>query len=49
MNFEYSEKSRQLLDKLGAFMDEHIYPNEQAYAKAAGCRRKQVCACTTDG
>lgn len=32
MKFEYSEKSRQLLDKLSAFMDEHIYPNEHAYA-----------------
>jgi len=29
---EYSEKSNQLLDKLSAFMDEHIYPNEEAYA-----------------
>ncbi|BFM10440.1 acyl-CoA dehydrogenase [Simiduia litorea] len=28
MNFEYSEKVSQLLEKLCAFMDEHIYPNE---------------------
>ena len=32
MKVEYSEKSNQLLDKLSAFMDEHIYPNEEAYA-----------------
>jgi acyl-CoA dehydrogenase len=32
MKFEYSEKSNQLLEKLSAFMDEYIYPNEEAYA-----------------
>lgn len=31
MNFEYSPKVRELQEKLQAFMDEHIYPNENAY------------------
>ncbi|MBT4523136.1 MAG: acyl-CoA dehydrogenase [Halieaceae bacterium] len=31
--FNHSEKSRQLLARLDAFMDEHIYPNEKAYAR----------------
>ncbi len=28
MNFEYNDKSRQLLDQVTAFMDEHIFPIE---------------------
>lgn len=31
--FEYSQKSKDLQAKLLAFMDEHIYPNEHAYAE----------------
>ncbi len=31
MNFEYSDKVQGLIARLGAFMDEHIYPNEHAY------------------
>ncbi|MFK8050184.1 MAG: acyl-CoA dehydrogenase family protein [Halioglobus sp.] len=31
--FEHSEKSQQLQIRLAAFMDEHIYPNEDAYAR----------------
>ncbi|ALJ15420.1 acyl-CoA dehydrogenase family protein [Sphingopyxis macrogoltabida] len=31
MNFEYSDKVAALLARIEAFMDEHIYPNEQAY------------------
>ena len=31
MNFEHSEKVKYLQKKLSAFMDEHIYPNEQTY------------------
>ena len=30
MDFELSEKTKTLLSQLEAFMDEHIYPNEQA-------------------
>jgi len=30
---EFSEKSKQLREMLTAFMDEHIYPNEHAYAR----------------
>ena len=33
MNFDYSEKVLGLISKLTAFMDEHIYPNEAAYAE----------------
>ena len=31
MNFEFSDKVKDLQQKLTAFMDEHIYPNEKAY------------------
>ena len=31
MNFEYSDKVAGLIAQIEAFMDEHIYPNEQAY------------------
>jgi len=31
MNFEFSERSLAMQDRLRAFMDAHIYPNEKAY------------------
>jgi acyl-CoA dehydrogenase len=31
MNFEFSEKTKELQRRLSAFMDEHIYPNEQRF------------------
>ena len=31
LNFDYNEKTRFMLSRLEAFMDEHIYPNEEAY------------------
>lgn len=31
MNFEYSDKVQDLITRLEAFMDEHVYPNETAY------------------
>ena len=31
MEFEYSERTRELQARLMAFMDEHIYPNERVY------------------
>jgi len=31
MNFDYSEKVKSLEQRLRAFMDEHIYPNEKRY------------------
>ncbi len=31
MNFDYTEKTQNLINKLQAFMDEHIYPNEAIY------------------
>jgi acyl-CoA dehydrogenase len=33
VNFEFSEKVRDLQRRLTEFMDEHIYPNEQRYAE----------------
>ncbi|MFN8504356.1 acyl-CoA dehydrogenase family protein [Kouleothrix sp.] len=40
MNFDYSDKVERLRQQLGAFMDEHIYPNEPVFAAqvAAGDR-----------
>lgn len=31
MNFEYSDKVKDLIVRLEAFMDEHVYPQEQAF------------------
>lgn len=31
MNFDYSDKTKQLITRLESFMQEHIYPVEQAY------------------
>ena len=31
MNFEHSDKVKALIAKLEGFMDEHVYPNEDAY------------------
>ncbi|MAY36033.1 MAG: acyl-CoA dehydrogenase [Spongiibacteraceae bacterium] len=31
MNFDYSEKTQELIARVSAFMDEHIYPNEQRF------------------
>jgi acyl-CoA dehydrogenase len=38
MDFEFSPRTRELMERLNAFMDEHIYPNEERYyqEKAAG-------------
>ena len=33
MDFSYSPKTQELLDKLIAFRDEHIYPNEAVFAR----------------
>jgi acyl-CoA dehydrogenase len=32
MNFEYSPKAQTLIRAVSAFMDEHVYPNESAFA-----------------
>lgn len=42
MNFEYSEKVTTLLGKLQNFMDEHVYPNEQAMHEAVSEVRWQT-------
>jgi acyl-CoA dehydrogenase len=31
MDFEYSKKTRDLMARLSAFMDEHVYPNEKRF------------------
>ena len=31
MDFDYSPRTRQLMTKLQAFMDEHVYPNEERF------------------
>jgi acyl-CoA dehydrogenase len=31
MDFEYSDKTKALMEKLTAFMDAHVYPNEKLY------------------
>ena len=31
MEFEYSDKVQQMRKRLLAFMEEHIYPNEEAF------------------
>ncbi len=33
MDFEYSPKVQELMDRVNAFMDEHIYPNEDQFMK----------------
>jgi acyl-CoA dehydrogenase len=33
MNFEYSEKTRELQKRVRAFMDKNVYPNENAYTE----------------
>ncbi|MCS7024215.1 MAG: acyl-CoA dehydrogenase family protein [Bryobacteraceae bacterium] len=33
MNFDYTPKVQQLREKLAAFMQQHIYPNEERYAR----------------
>ena len=33
MDFSHNQKTAELIERLKAFMDEHIYPNEEAYAK----------------
>ena len=31
MDFEYTPKTRALMERLTAFMDAHVYPNEKRY------------------
>jgi acyl-CoA dehydrogenase len=45
MDFEYSEKTRFALERLQAFLDKHVYPNEETYAQQLagfGAERWQV-------
>ncbi len=45
MDFEYNEKTRYALGRLGEFMEKHIYPNEATYAaemEGFGADRWQV-------
>jgi len=36
MNFDYSDKVKSLMQRLSAFMDEHIYPNEARFYQETG-------------
>ena len=36
MNFDFSAKTSDYLKRLGAFMDEHVYPNEQRFEQPLG-------------
>ena len=40
MDFEYSPRVKQLREKLMAFMDEHIYPNEARYHQEVEANRR---------
>ena len=35
MHFEYSRRTQEMLERVRAFMDEHIYPNEARYEEEA--------------
>ncbi len=35
MHFDYSPRTREMLERLRAFMDEHVYPNEARYEEEA--------------
>ncbi len=39
MDFEHSERTRDLLGRLGAFMDAHVYPNERLYHEQVAADR----------
>ena len=39
MNFDYTPKVQALREKLLAFFDAHIYPNERAYAEEIAANR----------
>ena len=41
MDFSHNQKTAELIERLSTFMDEHIYPNEEAY-------RQQVAAMGDD-
>ena len=45
MDFSHSDKVKELMARVTAFMDEHVYPNEKTYADqmtAFGADRWQV-------
>ena len=31
MDFAYTDKARSLIERVSAFMEQHVYPNERAY------------------
>jgi len=39
MEFEYSQKTRDLVERVRAFMDEHVYPNEARFAAEVAANR----------
>jgi hypothetical protein len=46
MDFDYSDRCKELQTRLLAFMDEHIYPNEQAFKqKSTATARRATAGC----
>ena len=48
MDFEYSDKTKFALEKVRAFMDEHVYPNEDTYYGQLAVVRRQSLADSAD-
>ncbi len=47
MDFDYSPRTRELIERVQAFMDQHIYPSEATYhaqMRAFGADRWGRCA-----
>ena len=40
MTGDYSTKTRDLLQRLGAFFEQHIYPNEERYLREVDANRR---------
>lgn len=38
MDFEYSSKTQEVMARLKAFMDAHVYPNEERFHQDGYCR-----------
>ena len=49
MNFDYSDKVKGLQARLLAFMDAHIYPNEQRFFEEIAANRAKGNAAQFDG
>lgn len=41
MDFDHNQKTAQLIERLAAFMDEHVYPNQSSYEQQVAMMRDQ--------